>query len=324
MAERIRVAMIGAGINGFGHMKAISELPGMAELVAVADVVPEQVEKAMQEFQIGTSFADALVAASEAEADAVIVSIPNKLHAKVVLAALRSGKHVLVEKPMALTLADAEEMVRTAEERGLRLMVGQSLRFHSPMRKIKQMLGQGAVGRVRHVLHRRMSYFTSRPEDSWFGSQEQSGGVLPGVGSHSIDAILWWLDDAPARVCAEIQSLRPRMDIEDEAAVLLATQRNTMVTMAYSMNYSVGQEWIICGDDGIIRLQGREVVLNDEPQDVPDVIPLDGEPELHAEFLTAIRDGRPLAQASGRQVLPSIAVICGAQESARTGQMVRL
>src|SRR5436309_3238192 len=83
---------------------------------------------------------------SEADADAVIICIPNHLHAPVTLAALESGKHVLVEKPMALSLADAAAMVAAAERAGRVLMCGLSLRFASSIRQVKALVSGGAVG----------------------------------------------------------------------------------------------------------------------------------------------------------------------------------
>src|SRR5207247_6364378 len=118
MASTIRVAMIGAGLMARSHMEAIRALGECAELAAVADVSAEARAQAAEEFGIPQQFEDAFQAAREADADAVIICIPNHLHAPVTLAALESGKHVLVEKPMALTLADAEAMVAAAERAG--------------------------------------------------------------------------------------------------------------------------------------------------------------------------------------------------------------
>ena len=225
---------------------------------------------------------------------------------------------------MALTYQDAEEMVETAERCGKLLMSGQSLRFSSPHRKIKALLREGAVGEVRHVVHRRMSKGMGRPEDSWFGLQAQSGGILPGIGSHSIDAMLWWLEEDASRVYAEIRSLNPNIDIEDEVSITARTRSGVVLTMAFSFNFAGGQEWIICGDEGVLMLRGQELTLNGQPQDIPEMVELEGEGKLHQEFFTAIRDERALIEASGRHVLPSIAVICAAQESAMTGEVVTL
>jgi len=314
--------MLGAGLMARSHMEAIRKLEDRAELVAVADVSAEARQRAAAEFGIERQYEDALTAAREAAADAVIVCIPNHLHAPATLAALQSGKHVLVEKPMALSLADAEGMVAAAERAGKVLMCGLSLRFSNPTRQIKALVAGGAVGVPRRVVHRRMSRGMGRDEASWFGSQAASGGILPGIGSHSIDAILWWLDDEPARISAEARSLNPAMDIEDEAAVLMTTRAGVLVSMEFSFNYPVGYDWAVAGDGGVLRLRGNELTLNDQPVAIPEHVPLPGEATLHGEFLAAIAESRAPAQASGRETLRSIAAIDAAQRAAKTGAVV--
>ena len=321
MPEKIRVAMLGAGLMARSHMEAIRKLEDRAELVAVADVSAEARQRAA-EFGIERQFDDALTAAREAAADAVIVCIPNHLHAPATLAALQSGKHVLVEKPMALSLADAEAMVAAAERAGKVLMCGLSLRFSNAIRQVKALVAGGAVGVPRRVAHRRMSRGMGRDEASWFGSQAASGGILPGIGSHSIDAILWWLDDKPARISDEARSLNPAMDIEDEAAVLMTTRAGVLVSMEFSFNYPVGYDWAVAGDGGVLCLRGNELTLNDQPAAIPDHVPLPGEATLHGEFLAAIAESRAPAQASGRETLRSIAAIDAAQRAAKTGAVV--
>jgi predicted dehydrogenase len=327
MTGKTRLAMLGAGLMARTHLEAVAALPERAEWTAVADVNAAARREAAEAFDIGQEFDDAAVAAREAEADAVIICIPNHLHAPVTLAALESGKHVLVEKPMALTLADAERMVAAAERAGGSgpsarvLMCGLSLRFAASIRQVKAMIAAGAIGTPRRVVHRRMSRGMGREEQSWFGSQEASGGILPGIGSHSIDAILWWLEDEAARVSAEVRSLNPRMAIEDEAAVLITTRRDALVSIDFSFNYPVGYDWAVAGDEGVLRLQGNTLTLNDEPVPIPAEVLLPGEPALHAEFLAAIREGRPPAQASGRETLRSVAAIEAAQRSAQTGEI---
>jgi predicted dehydrogenase len=330
MTKKIRLAMLGAGLMAPTHLEAIRRLGDRAEWVAVADVNAAARGQAAETFGIPHQYDDALRAAREAEVDAVIICLPNHLHAPATLAALESGKHVLVEKPMALSLADAEQMVAAADRARRVLMCGLTLRFTSPIRQVKALVAAGAVGTPRRVVHRRMSRGMGRDEASWFGSQAASGGILPGIGSHSIDAILWWLDDEAARVVAEVRSLNPAMDIEDEAAVLMTTRRGALVSVEFSFNYPVGYDWAIAGDDGLLRLRGSELTLNDwqttgaQSIAIPEQVPLPGEPSLHAEFLAAIAEARAPAQASGRETLRSIAAIEAAQRSAQLGAALSL
>jgi predicted dehydrogenase len=215
-------------------------------------------------------------------------------------------------------------MVAAAERAGRALMCGLSLRFFRAIRQVKALVAGGAVGTPRRVVHRRMSRGMGRDEATWFGSQAASGGILPGIGSHSIDAILWWLDDEAARVSAEVRSLNPAMDIEDEAAVLMTTRAGALVSIEFSFNYPVGYDWAVAGDGGVLRLRGNELTVNDQPVAVPEHVPLPGEATLHAEFLAAIAADRAPAQASGRETLRSIAAIEAAQRAAQTGTVVSI
>src|SRR5438270_7357402 len=102
--KKIKVAMLGAGLMAPSHMGTISKLGEQAELVAVADINETACREAAEKYGIPRQYNDAFRAIQEAEADAVIICIPNHLHAPVTLAALERAQHVLVEKPMALTL----------------------------------------------------------------------------------------------------------------------------------------------------------------------------------------------------------------------------
>ena len=102
--------------------------------------------------------------------------MPNHLHAEYTLAALAAGRHVFIEKPMALTLNDVDAMVRAAEQQNRLLMSGQTLRFAAHLRYVKQLIDGGAVGKVRHVIHRRMGSGRGGDEHSWFARQAESGG----------------------------------------------------------------------------------------------------------------------------------------------------
>jgi 1,5-anhydro-D-fructose reductase (1,5-anhydro-D-mannitol-forming) len=132
------------------------------------------------------------------------------------------------------------------------------------------------------------------------------------------------LEDEGARVSAEVRSLNPAMDIEDEAAVLVTTRGGVLASMEFSFNYPVGYDWAVAGDRGVLCLRGNDLLVNGQPAVISEQVALPGEATLHAEFLGAITERRAPLQASGRETLRSIAVIEAAQQSARTGTVVSL
>lgn len=322
-----KTLLVGCGRMGLGHLEAIRQLPDLAEVVAGVDPVEAARQRLTADFGLHRTYRDLEEALRQEQTEAVFICSPNHLHARYALAALRAGRHVFVEKPMALAVADADDMVRTAEQLGRLLMSGQTLRFSPPIRHVKALVDAGRVGRVRHVVHRRMGSSRGGDEHSWFARQAESGGILPGIGSHSLDAILWWLGEPASTVYAVVQSLdpHPAVDIEDEVSLVATTPSGAMIDVALSFHHQAGTEWIVAGTEGVIRVSGsRDVFLNDQKQEGAEQVVLPGEGAIQREFFCAIREGRPLAQASGRQVRDSVALICAAQESGRTGQPVRV
>lgn len=326
MSRPTRILLVGAGRMGLNHLRGIGSVPDLGVVVAGVDPSEEARHRLETEHGISSTYADLHTALDGVDADAAIIVVPNFLHAEYTLAALRSGKHVLIEKPMALTIEDVDRMVETAEAGGRLLMSGQSQRFSPCLRVVKRLIEDGAVGKIRHVVHRRLGAGRGGDETSWFAKQAQSGGILPGIGSHSLDVLLWWMDEKATTVSAVVQNIDPHpdIDIEDETSLIATTESGAILNAALSFHHTAGTEWIVMGDRAVIHLHGTRgpLLLNGKEQTVPDEVTLPGESQIHREFLTAIRDGRPLAQAAGHDVRKAMALIFAAQESGRTGKTV--
>ncbi|NKB69337.1 MAG: hypothetical protein GKR89_19880 [Candidatus Latescibacteria bacterium] len=321
----VPVTLLGAGRQGLAHLQAIQKLPALGQVIAGMDPSPQARQRLRDEFGVGAAHAE-LAPALEGAAAAVI-SVPNHLHTEYALAAFERGLHVFVEKPMALTLEDVDRMIEAGRERGLLLMSGQTLRFVPYLRLVKQLLDDGAVGRVRRVVHRRMGSSRGGDEHSWFARQALSGGILPGIGVHSLDAILWWLGEEARRVYAVVQNVDPHpdIDIEDDVALVATTTSGALVEASMSFHYKGGTDWLVIGEEGVIQVDGRgQVLVDGQKQEVPQQVALAGEASIQEEFLGAIRQQRPLAQASGAEIRGVMALIFAAQESGRTGQAVEL
>lgn len=328
MIDPTRVLLLGAGRMGLDHVRAIQQMPEVARVVAAMDPSQSAREMATTEFGIDATYGDLHEALGAADADAVIVAAPNFLHAEYTLAALDAGLHVFVEKPMALTLEDVDAMVASAKAANRLLMSGQSQRFSPQLRYVKHLVDQGKVGTIRHVVHRRMGAGRGGDENSWFSRQAQSGGILPGIGVHSLDVLLWWLNDTAKTVFAVVQNREkhPAIDIEDETSLVAVMRGGAILNAALSFNYNAGTEWIVAGDDGVLHVgaQRDAVTFSGELLAVPSEVPLAGETSIQREFFTAIRDARPLAQAAGHEIRDVMALIFAAQESGRTGLAVEV
>lgn len=177
--QPVRVALIGCGLVAQrSHLPAYAACPG-AELVAVASGHLESARAAAAEFGVPRVLGRWEDVIADPAIDAVDICTPNTLHAPIAIAAARAGKHVLVEKPMATTLAGADAMLAAAEETGVTLMVAHNLRFAPVYETVKRILSEGVIGRVFSAggifMHAGPDEFWGATSD-WFWREELAGG----------------------------------------------------------------------------------------------------------------------------------------------------
>jgi predicted dehydrogenase len=174
--EHLGVAVIGCGGIAAAHLRALTAVRG-GRLVAAVDAIGERAEAVTQCYggRAYTSWGDALL---DPSVDACIVCLPHHLHEAATIAACQAGKHVLVEKPMAIGLAQSKAMVQAAESAGVALMVGQVLRFRNLNRKARELLRGGRIGQVVSLLRRRHSYSRAYPQAPWSEDPAKAGGWL--------------------------------------------------------------------------------------------------------------------------------------------------
>jgi predicted dehydrogenase len=143
------VAVIGAGAIGQDHLASFKQHPA-ARVVAIAEVSPERGRDAADRFGIAELVTDYRRLLRRADIDVVSVALPNYLHARVALDALRAGKHVMLDKPMATNAREAAKLVAEARKQGVLFMVGQNFRFSAETQTAKQVVEQGTLGDIYH------------------------------------------------------------------------------------------------------------------------------------------------------------------------------
>jgi len=192
--DRVRCAVIGSGFAGSTYAEAVRYAPD-AELVAIAGgrKAPDLAEQ-FGVRAVTTEDIDALI--DSADIDAILVASPNPAHCPQTLRAAASGKHVLVEKPMALNVAECRQMIDACRAAGVVLMVGHHHRFRRNPIAVKLLLERGVVGRVDMV-----SMNQTEPDVTTWLTKPENGGYLLGSGVHGLDLLRWWLGDV-ARVAA--------------------------------------------------------------------------------------------------------------------------
>jgi len=218
----LKFAIVGCGRIAKRH----SELLGLgqikdAKLVAVCDVVKEKAEKIGRQFSV-PHFSDMHDMMRSVEVDVVVVLTESGNHAKHVVELARYAKHVVVEKPMALTLDDADRMIRACAEAGCKLFVVKQNRFNVPVVKLREALEQGRFGKlvlgtVRVRWCRTQEYYD---QDSWRGTWAFDGGVLTNQASHHIDLLEWMMGEVES-VFAKSSTALVNIQAEDTAVVTL-------------------------------------------------------------------------------------------------------
>ncbi len=217
----IRFGILGCGVIGRVHAESVLQLDGAA-LGGVADVRPESAEAFARAYNTVAypSYEEMLKSGA---IDAVCICTPSGLHAEEALAALRAGVHVILEKPMAITIEDAERLVAAARESRQILSVISQHRFRPDVKRLKKLIDAGAFGKIIFCdlymkFWRDPSYYTSNP---WRGTHAMDGGgALMNQGIHGIDLIRYFMGESKllrGRVKTQYHSI----EVEDSAAALL-------------------------------------------------------------------------------------------------------
>jgi UDP-N-acetyl-2-amino-2-deoxyglucuronate dehydrogenase len=174
-------------------------------------------------FPPGAQAAEELAALLERpDIDAVTICTPSGSHARLAIAAARAGKHVIVEKPMALRLDEADAMIDACDHAGVKLFVVKQNRYNRPVLAARRALAAGRLGRlfmggVRVLWHRDQAYYDAEP---WRGTWAEDGGVCANQASHHIDLLLWFMGD-PVSLIATGATVLHSIETEDTATVLL-------------------------------------------------------------------------------------------------------
>lgn len=218
----LKFAIVGCGRISKRH----SELLGLdqikgAQLVAACDLDEGKAQKLASQFSI-PSFTDMHEMMRTVDTDVVVVLTESGNHAKHVIELARYGKHIVVEKPMALTLDDADAMIRACDRAGVKLFVVKQNRFNVPVVKLREAMEQGRFGKlvlgtVRVRWCRPQAYYD---QDSWRGTWALDGGVLTNQASHHVDLLEWMMGEVES-VFAMSTTALAKIEAEDTAVVTL-------------------------------------------------------------------------------------------------------
>jgi len=273
-------AILGAGMVAEYHLNAIQECADLgARLVGVGHYNPARYDEISQRFGVPARSYDDVLA--DPAVDAVCICTPSGQHAQETIAAASSGKHVLVEKPMALSLPDADAMIAACRENGVQLGVFLQRRAEPLFRRVHDAIHGGDLGEITLGVVT-MPYYRDEPyyaQADWRGTWEMDGGgVLMNQGIHIIDLLLWFLGD-PVDVHAFADSRHRSVEIEDTAGAVLRFANGAVATITATVATEPGfpHRLEVYGTNGGIQIEGESVLrwgLADEAKETVEPWPV--------------------------------------------------
>ncbi|RKY03761.1 gfo/Idh/MocA family oxidoreductase [Candidatus Poribacteria bacterium] len=203
--KKVRVGLVGSGFVAEIHVEAFKRVAA-AEVIAVASPTEEHVKSFAQRHNIPHWFTDYRKMLEMDELDMIVIGAPNYVHAQIAIDAANAGKHVVCEKPLCMNLKEADAMIEACRKAGVKLMYAEELCFAPKYVRLKQLMDEGAFGKVYHI---KQSEKHDGPHSPWFWDVELSGGgVTMDMGCHAIQFFRWMLggNPKPLSVYAEMDT----------------------------------------------------------------------------------------------------------------------
>jgi predicted dehydrogenase len=341
--KQVGFGVIGTGIvGGAWHAHVYSHLP-QSRLVAVCDLNEERAAEVAQKYGAQDVYTDYRELLQNPEIQAVSIATPDFAHREIAVAAAEAGKHILVEKPLATTVEDAEAIVAAAKKAGVKLMVDFHNRVSPPLATAKQSIEKGDIGQPAYI-YARLSNTTFVATQMLPWASDSS--ALWFLASHTTDLAHWLLDDEPRRVYAVSRSgiLKDMgVDTEDFHIAIVEFKKGAVVTLENAWILPETEPMVfnfkleVLGSKGSLYVNTSDhravQKFTGESASLPDIlgITFDGESprmtgfvlEAIARFVDAVVEDAPVL-ASGEDGLLVTRVLTAISESARSGQPVDL
>jgi UDP-N-acetyl-2-amino-2-deoxyglucuronate dehydrogenase len=338
--KNFRVALVGCGRISRNHVEAISRIDGL-ELVAATDDDPARA-RALAE-PLGIPWFDSYEKMlAEANCDVVSICTPSGLHPVQGVVAAKAGKHVVTEKPMAISLKGADELVHACDDAHVHLFVVKQNRLNEPVKVLKRAVEEGRFGRLYMAS---CTVFWARPQEyydqaPWRGTWEFDGGAFMNQASHYVDLIQWLMGPVES-VMAKTATLARRIETEDTGVAVLRFRSGalgvievTMLTYPKNLEGSI----TLLGEKGTAKIGGTAVnkvehwEFADPTPDDDRIRAMDSNPpnvygyghEGYYRNVLAVLRGDAKPETDGRAGRKSLELILGIYESAKTGRDVPL
>lgn len=341
-------ALIGCGRISNNHIQAA--VNNKLEISAVCDIIPEHMEKVisyhgLEEDRSIQRYTDYRQMLSEVKPQLVAIATESGKHASIALGCIDAGCNIIIEKPIALSLADADEIIRRADENNIVVCACHQNRFNRSIQHIRHAMDQGRFGRLSHgCIHVRWSrerdYYIQAP---WRGTWAQDGGALMNQSIHGIDLLRWLMGDDIEEVFAyTARQFHDYIECEDVGLAVVKFKNGAIGTIEGTTNVfpqNLEETLYLFGETGTVKAGGKSTNTI-EVWNFSDIQPGDadlsvglhektsnvygnGHESVYADVINAIQQGRPpyIDARAGRRALELVLAI---YESARTGKPVRI
>lgn len=343
----MKYALIGCGRIATNHMKAA--VNNKLEIVAVCDILPDAMENllkkhGMEQEQSIVRYTDYIKMLDEVKPALVSIATESGIHAEIALACIDRGINVIIEKPMAMSITDADEIIRRSEVKGVKVCACHQNRFNVAVQKTRQALETGRFGRLSHgSIHvrwnRDRSYYD---QAAWRGTWAQDGGCLMNQCIHGIDLLRWMFGDEVDEVYGTTrQQFHDYLEAEDVGMAVVKFKNGAVATIEGTTNVypkNLEETLYIFGEKGTVKIGGTSTnnidvwdfadetltdAANKELKEVTSNVYGNGHTSLFADMIDAIEhDRRPYVDAvAGRNALEMILAI---YKSQKTGLPVKL
>ena len=343
----LKYALIGTGRISANHLLAVKALADEIELAAVCDIVPDNMDRALAKAGIAgpvKKYTDYRALIDEAKPDIVAIATDSGTHAEIGHHCLSHGVHCIMEKPIALSISEADGLISAAEKSGKLLAVCHQNRFNKGILKIREALDGGRFGKLSHVAahvrwNRTEEYYR---QAAWRGKWADDGGCLISQCIHSVDLMCWMLGDIEEVFAYADNAHHPYIEVEDIGLAVVKAKSGTLGLFEGTVNVfpkNLEETLYLFGDRGTAKAGGAsvniieewrfadglddpEAVMDDCRESPPNVYGF-GHQKIYRNALDAIRSAGNLL-VDGHEGKRALELILAMYKSKKTGLPVRL
>ncbi|MCU6747762.1 MULTISPECIES: Gfo/Idh/MocA family protein [Lachnospiraceae] len=342
----MRYGLIGCGRISTNHVKAV--VNNHLEFVAACDVVPEHIENVLSKHDLQNDanikrYTDYKKMVDENQFDLIAIATESGIHAEIALYCIERGVNVIIEKPMAMSIADADKIIRLSEEKGVKVSACHQNRFNVAVQEMRKALEAGRFGKLSHgSIHvrwnRNKEYYTQAP---WRGTWAQDGGALMNQCIHGIDLLRWMMGEEVEEVYGVTrQQFHHYLEAEDIGMAVVKFKNGAVATIEGTTNVypqNLEETLYLFGEKGTVKLGGKstnnidvwdfaEETEKDEKnkglEEQTSNVYGNGHTSLYADMIEAIeKDRKPYVDAyAGRNALE---LVLGIYKSQKEGKAVK-